>query len=591
MMKTSVKTDVLIIGGGGAGFRAAIGAREKGANALLLSKGPLARCGATPMAGADFTLDGLSLSKMGFPGESKDTRDKFLNDMLTNGFFLNNQKLCDQYIENAPDRLQELLDWGWKIIGSEERAVYGSGIGIMDALLKQAKRVGVSFMEDIFVLDLTVQDGRVTGAVGLDVKTGEFIIFESKSVVIATGGWHKAFWPNTGMRDLSGDGIAMAHRAGADIGNMEFITFCANVLYEPPHCRGSLATYLFHYLFGGSLNNSRGEPFLEKFDPLVQKMGTSTEWNKCFISFASALEAKAGKTGPLGGVFYGLGDVPFSEFEEKASQWMPNWKYKALDLSGIAARFKAGETVEVGPAVEYFDGGIVVNEQFETDVAGLFAAGECVLGPFGANRVFAAITEMLVHGADAGQNAADYALSAQGAKAENVALKAMMEAALTPLERGGDESPAQLRRRIQERAHADLSPVRTGSELSAFIDFLEGIKQTELPNLGVSSKSRVYNKGWFDVLELKNMVHLLEAAARSALARTESRGVHFREDFPDTDNEGWLQESIVRLVNGQMDINHRPVTVTKTALPTGVQSYQETLKQMMAAHSDIGGGH
>ncbi|MBW2367031.1 MAG: FAD-binding protein, partial [Deltaproteobacteria bacterium] len=148
MMRECIKTDVLVIGGGGAGFRAAIGAREKGAKTLLLSKGPLARCGATPMAGADYTLDGMSLSKMGFTGEPKDSREKFMNDMLTNGFFLNNQKLCEQYIKNAPQRLQELKDWGWDITFSEERAVGGSGIGIMDALLKQARQVGVSLMED-----------------------------------------------------------------------------------------------------------------------------------------------------------------------------------------------------------------------------------------------------------------------------------------------------------------------------------------------------------------------------------------------------------------------------------------------------------
>ncbi len=596
MKQEPVKTDVLVIGGGGAGFRAAIGTREKGAKTLLLSKGPLARCGATSMAGADFTLDGISLSKMGFAGEPRDTREKFMNDMLTQGFFLNNQKLCEQYINNAPRQLQELMDWGWNIIFSEERAVGGSGIGIMDALLKQARKVGVSFMEDIFVLDLTVHDNRVTGALGVDVKTGEFIVFEAKSVVIATGGWHKAFWPNTGMRDLSGDGIAMAHRAGADIGNMEFITFCPNVLYEPPNCRGSLATYIFHYLlenmFGNSsLTNSRGEAFLDTYDPLVKKIGTTTEWNKCFISFASALEIKAGNAGPLGGMSFGLGGVPFLELEKIVQEWMPNWKYKALDLAEVAARWKAGGTVEVGPAVEYFEGGILVNEQFETNVEGLFAAGECTLGPFGANRVFAAITEMVVHGAQAGQNAADYALSTGSGNTDKEALDEMMQEALAPFDRSGEKTPALVRRDIQERAHSDLAPVRNSRELSSFIEFIEAVKKNELPNLGVTSKSRVYNKGWLDTLELKNIVHLLEAAARSALARTESRGVHYREDFPDTDNDSWLKESIVRLSDDGMTIDHRPVTATAVSLPSGVRPYIDTLKQMMDDHSDIGGGH
>src|SRR5512135_1248691 len=137
MSERIIETDVLIIGGGGAGLRAAIGAREAGVRALLISKGPLARCGATPMAGADFTLDGLSLSRMGFPGEPKDTEEKFFNDIVTQGFFLNNQKLMEQYIRSAPARLKELLDWGVKVNFSEERAIFTSGIGLMDALLNQ----------------------------------------------------------------------------------------------------------------------------------------------------------------------------------------------------------------------------------------------------------------------------------------------------------------------------------------------------------------------------------------------------------------------------------------------------------------------
>lgn len=590
-MPQNIKTDVLIIGGGGAGFRAAIGAREKGAHTLLLSKGPLARCGATPMAGADFTLDGLSLSRMGFPGEPEDNREKFLNDMLTHGFFINNQKLCEQYINNAPLRLQELLDWGWNIVESEERAVVGSGIGIMDALLKQAKKQGVVFMEDIFVLDLIVQDKQVIGALGLDIKAGQLISFEARSVVIATGGWHKAFEPNTGMRDLSGDGIAMAHRAGALIGNMEFITFCPNILYEPPNCKGSLAPYIFHYACGGCLTNSSGEAFLKKYDPLVYEVGTITEWNKCFISFASAVEARAGKTTPVGGVFYSLGNVSYEEFEKKAAPYMPKWKYKALDLSGIASRLRAGGKIEVGPAVEYFDGGIVVDEQFKTNLDGLFAAGECVLGPFGANRVFAAITEMLVHGADAGQNAADFAGSVKQESMDRDALSDAVQNAIAPLERNSTKSPVELRQAVQKKAHKCLSPVRNHEELIEFIEFINNIKQVELPNLGVTSKSLLYNKAWLDVLELKNMVHLLGISAQSAIARTESRGVHYREDFPNTDNNFWLKESISKWSNDEIIIDYRPVTVTHTQLPTGVDSYVDALKQMMASHSDIKGGH
>jgi succinate dehydrogenase/fumarate reductase flavoprotein subunit len=196
------------------------------------------------MAGADFTLDGQSLRNLGFFGESRDNEEKFFGDMVTQGHYLNNQKLVAQYIDAAPKRLKELIDWGIAIRMSEERAIFTSGIEIMDALVRRARSIGVETLEDVMLLDLITADNRISGALGLDVRTGEFIEFKARAAIMATGGWHKAFWPNTGMRDLSGEGIAMAHRAGADIGNMEFITYCCNVLYEPPVWRGSIATYI-----------------------------------------------------------------------------------------------------------------------------------------------------------------------------------------------------------------------------------------------------------------------------------------------------------------------------------------------------------
>jgi succinate dehydrogenase/fumarate reductase flavoprotein subunit len=585
------ETDVLVVGGGGAGFRSAIGAREKGARALLLSKGPLARCGATPMAGADFTLDGQSLRDLGFYGEPIDSKELFFSDIVNQGFYLNNQKLLEQYVQNAPERLKELIDWGIRINRSEERAIFTSGIGIADALLKKTRDLGVDILEDTMLIDLMIQEGKVTGALGLDIKSGEFINFKTKAVVIATGGWHKAFWPNTGMRDLSGDGIAMAHRAGADIGNMEFITFCCNVLYSPPYCRGSIATYIMSLRCAGELTNGTGETFLDKYDPYVVHAGTTMEWNKCFVSFATMKEVREGKGSPNGGVYYGRGNVSWEEFEQAVRMSFPDWKYKAIDLSQIAGMIKDKEPVEVGAAVEYFDGGILVNEYFETSIEGLYAAGECTLGPFGANRVCAAITEMLVHGAAAGQNAGDYAKNAKVPQLDGGTLKAHREEALLPLVRKKGVKPAQVRRRVQEMAHKSLSPIRNQAELTAFIAFLERIKKDELPNIFTSSDSPNYNKEWIDALELKNMVHLLEAAARSALFRTESRGVHYREDYPQTDNDNWLQETIVKPKDGALEVSKRPAILTTLTPPKGVSPYLEVLKDLMQAHSDVGGHH
>jgi succinate dehydrogenase/fumarate reductase flavoprotein subunit len=323
----------------------------------------------------------------------------------------------------------------------------------------------------------------------------------------------------------------------------------------------------------------------------VVEIGSSMEWNKSFISYASAKEIREGKGGPNGGIYFSRGDIPWENMEFYCQLMFPNWKYKAIDLSEWGKKLKADEPVEVGPAVEYFDGGIVVNERFETGVKGLFAAGECTLGAFGSNRVFSAITEILVHGLDAGQNAGDYTRNTQVPESNKKAFEPLEERAVAPLLREEGLKPGRVRRRIQETAHKKLGPIRNEKELESFIQFLGDIKREELPRLTVTSKNRTYNKEWIDALELENMVHLLEAAARSALFRTESRGVHFREDFPNTDNHNWLQESIVKITDNDMEVGKRPVTVTSITPPKGVWPYLEMLKLMMEAHSDVGGHH
>ena len=543
------------------------------------------------MAGADFTLDGKSLQKLGFPGAPSDTFEKFFNDIVTQGFYLNNQRLVEQYIRNAPARLEELLSWGMKVDNSEERAIFTSGLGLVDAIFHQCKANGVEFLEDTMLIDLLTQEGKVIGGLALDIRTGEFIHCHAKSIVMATGGWHKAFWPNTGMRDLSGEGIAMAHRAGAEIGNMEFITFCCNVLLWPPLWRGSIATYIMGLRFDAQLTNSVGEVFLKKYDPFVVKTGTYMEWNKGFVSFASTREIRNGKGSPHGGIYFGLGAAPYTTFEKIALGRFPNWKYKALDLSDLARMFKEKIPVEVGPAVEYFDGGIVINDKFETTVEGLFAAGECTLGPFGSNRVCSAITEMLVHGAEAGKNAGEYAKGRRRPEPAPQAFRPLEEKAERALVRKTGLKPAQVRRQVQEKAHQYLSPIRTQPELSTFLSFLDKVMQDELPHLATTSKTRIYNKEWIDALELANILHLLKCATISALHRTESRGVHYREDYPYTDNDNWLKENIIKFQNGAPEISRRPITITTKTPPTGKVPYLDMIKKMMESRSDIGGHH
>jgi len=584
-------TDVLVVGGGGAGLRAAIGAAEKGASTLLICKGLTAKSGASLLAGADLTLDGRSLHELGFPGEPRDTKDKFFNDIVTQGFYLNNQKLVELYVEDAPKRVKELLEWGIKVNFSEQRAIFTSGSSILSALLKRAKEVGVETMDDVMLIDLLTKHGRVSGVLALNIRTGDLIVFRSKSVVLATGGWHKAYSPNAGSRELSGDGIAAAYRAGAEVANMEFVTFCCNVLLWPPKWQGIIFPYLLHLLVGGRLVNSKGEDFLNKYDPTIVKFGTSMEWNKCFVSIATALEVLAGRGSPHGGVYYEPGDIPWEEFESRVTKYYPSWRYKGVDFSELGGMLKEGKPIEVGPAAEYFEGGIVINEKCETTIPGLYAAGECAVSLFGANRIAAATTEMLVEGAIAGESAAECAKRVVMPEIDEKQVERLREKVLRPLEREDGTRPVELMKKVQKMAHEKLGPVREHNNMEEFVRFLEVVKEKELPNLCVSSKTRRYNKEWIEALELENIVQVLELSAKSALMRTESRGVHYRLDHPYTDNDNWLREIVMRRVGDKIDVIMRPVVVTKLPPSRGVVPYMEMMKRMMEAHSEIGGHH
>jgi len=587
----NVETDVLIVGGGGAGFRAAIGAREKRTTATLVSKGPLARSGASPMAGADLTVHGRGMRMAGFFGEPRDSEEKFFSDIVHHGCFLNDQRLVEIYVHDGPDRLMETLAWGCKPNFCDERAVFTSGTGIMDAHLRQAKRVGVDLLEDIAILDLFVEDGQVVGALGIDIHTGEFITFHSKAVVLATGGWHKAYTPVTGSKELTGDGVAMAYRAGAAVGNMEFVTFACNVPLWPPIWRGSIVTYVMSMLCGGTLVNGKGERFLEQYDPEVVSTASKTEWNKSFFSNVAAREVRAGKGTPHGGVYYVVGDTPWEVFHANAMRSYPNWQFKGVDFSEMGRMLRDGEGIEVGGAAEYFEGGVCVDESFATAVPGLYAAGECAISLFGANRVAAATMEMLVSGAIAGWAAAEYAQSTTFPAPSSSQVKELQQKVERPLHQTKGPLPGQLRKRLQLEAYEKLGPVRNEEELKVLLGFLTEAQRDELPKLSTTSKGRLYNKEWLESLELENMLLVIELSARSALERTESRGVHYREDHPDTDNDQWLREVVMKEKVGAPAANTRPVKQTSLDLPTGKIPYLEMVKQMMAAHSDVGGHH
>ncbi|MBN1313999.1 MAG: FAD-binding protein, partial [Anaerolineales bacterium] len=493
--------------------------------------------------------------------------------------------------KDGPDRMLEMLEWGMQVTFTDERAVFAPGPSIVSALYRQARRLGVETLDDAALLDLYLRDGRVVGALALDLKSGRFIRIQARAVILATGGWHKAFSVITGSRELAGDGTAMALRAGAELADMEFITFACNVVYWPNAYRGSIFPYVMGLLVGGELENVHGERIFPAYDPWMVQYANKTEWNKSFISLISTLEIQAGSALPHGGLRFTAGDMSFAAFDRLVDQFYKGWTFHDGDFTGLREKMQSGEGIEVGPGAEYFEGGIAVNERYETSLPGLYAAGECAGSVFGANRVAAATMEMLNTGARAGWSAADHALSTGSVEVDTAQEEQLLARVLAPLNRRDSVNVIEVRQVFQESSQQLMGPARTEQGLGQYLRMLDGFKRGELTRLGVTRSSPVYNKEWIEALDLFNMIDTMQVCARAALERTESRGVHYRRDYPVVDNDAWLKQNLFRQENGELILRQRPVNTCRITPPAGKTPYMAFIKRMMEAHSDVGGHH
>lgn len=564
----------MVIGSGGAGLRAAIEAADQGASTILVSNGGIGKSGATMIAGADVTLDGGGAERIGLAGNEDDTEENFFHDILVQGYYLNNQRLVEAYVRDAAARTKELIDWGMKYTWDGKRAVLTQGPDINRVLVEQVKKRNITLLEDIFVTDLMTQGMTVVGAFGVDIERGVFKEIKAKAVVIATGGWQRAYSFTSAPGGLSGGLHAAAYRAGADLVNMEMVTFCPNVILWPPALRGDIFPYILIEMFGDLLDK-HGRPFLrDEYDPLIYKIATTTEWNKLIFSMAATRIVLRGDGSPSGGTYYSIKNVPLNIIAE-AEKLYPGWRWIRTDFSDLMDWLKQGNAVEVAPAAHYMEGGILVNEDAATTMKGLYAAGECSGGLFGANRVASAITQILVQGAIAGKSAAALAKKANLKAPDKEQLKQVQSRLTRPFSQKTGARSVDVKKRIRKIADEHLWVIRNGQGLQQAITELQSIAENELPRVSIQTGTRVYNKEWIDAIELESMVLVLQASARAALMRTESRGVHNRSDYPKANNDKWLKEIIVREANGRMVLRTRPVAVTKTKLPRGKFGFEE----------------
>lgn len=566
-------TDVLIVGGGGAGARAAIEVARLGLRATMALKGRLGKSGATPTAPGDYALDSNSACELGLPGDRSDSKEIFLQDIVKAGQYLNDQRVVEAFVEDAPARLVDLIDMGvpWTRLhrygghsyprGAEVGKIGETGVSIMNALRKEAQNLGVEVIEDCVGFDLLVKDDTVVGAVCLDLPRGKVMIIRAKAVVLATGGGSRLYSFTSNPEECTGDGIAMAYRAGAELVDMEFVQFLPTSPVWPPGLKGLdiFAVYLKPIgLLEAWLLNSWGERFMSKWDPVRMELST-----RDIITAAITTEIKEGRGGPHGGVYLSVRHLPENLIDNFAQRLMPGWEFCGFSLKGFGIDLKK-DALEVAPAAHYFNGGVKIDDKCQTNLRGLFAAGEMTGGLHGANRLSGnAVAETQVFGARAGHYAAEFAAAAPLLDISQQMLEEPRGKIYSLLDKEPEIAAFELYREIQEIAWEGIGPLRTAQGLTLTIEKAEKIRKDALPRMAATSKEPIYNIEWMKGIESYNMVDLVEIIAKTALKREESRGSHYRTDFPKTDTKGGLCNLVVKKVDGTMNIERRFVKMTK----------------------------
>ena len=573
--------DVLVVGAGGAGLRAAIAASEYGAKVALVSKSLLGKAH-TVMA------EGGVAAALG----NVDDRDNWkihFRDTIRGSKNLANWEMAKIHAEKAPDRVRELERWGAVFDRTEEGKISQRNFGghRYPRLAHVGDRTGLEIirtlqdhavhMENIEVfMECTVSDilksgNRAVGALAYYRSSGKLVVFEAGSVILATGGIGKAYKVTSNSWEYTGDGHALAYLAGADLIDMEFVQFHPTGMVWPPSVKGTLVTEGVRG-DGGILVNSEGERFMFNYIPDVFAAETAkseeeaNSWLKGeegamrppelltrdVVARAIMTEVKEGRGSPHGGAFL---DIASRQSPDYIRRKLPSMYHQFKELATLDI---TKEPMEVGPTTHYMMGGIKVEANTAAStILGLYAAGEAAAGMHGANRLGGnSLSDLLVFGKIAGQCAANFAQENSRISPHGEEIEKSIENTLEPFE-DGDENPYQIHQELQEIMESHAGIVRTGEELEKGIRKLEELEK-RLPKMHAKGE-RKYNPGWHLCLDLHNMIITSLALSRAALERTESRGAHTRLDYPDYDDELGKVNMIVRPGPGGMSVVKSPL--------------------------------
>ena len=581
--------DVLVIGAGGAGLRAAIEASAAGVSVGIVCKSLLGKAHTVMAEG------GIAAALANV--DDRDNWKVHFADTMRGGQYMNNWRMAELHARESPDRVRELEAWGALFDRTKDGRIlqrnFGghkyprlahvgdrTGLEMIRTLQDHGVHRGIDVHMECTVMTLLKDGERVVGAFGYDRERGRFRLFKARAVVLATGGIGRAFRITSNSWEYTGDGQALAYHAGAELMDMEFVQFHPTGMVWPPSVEGILVTEGVRGE-GGVLQNREGRRFMFDDIPDLYKNQTADNpeegWRYCrgdknarrppelltrdHVARCIVREIKAGRGSPHGGVFLDISWIKqkLPNAEEHIKKKLPSMYHQFKQLADIDI---TREPMEVGPTTHYLMGGVRVDGDTQMSaVPGLFAAGEVAVGLHGANRLGGnSLSDLLVFGKRAGEYAAKFAKEHGTGQVNLAQVEAAERRALEPFERNGAnaEGPYEIQRELQEMMQDLVGIVRNESEM---LRALEGIHQLRERARRVRVYgNREYNPGWHTALDLAHLLTVSEATTRSAVERKESRGAHFREDYPDKDAASGRFNIVVRQgADGTMQVRREPL--------------------------------
>ena len=606
--------DVIVIGAGGAGLRAAIEAARSGAKTAIITKSLLGKAHTVMAEG------GCAAAQ-----QNADPRDGWkvhFHDTMKGSKWLANWQMAEYHAKEAPDRVRELEQWGAVFDRTNKNLInqrnFGghtfprlahvgdaTGLEIIRTLQERGIHEGIDIFMEYTVRHLLKEGDRVTGCVAYTRVDGDFHAFSAKSVVLATGGITRVWSVCSGSWEYTGDGHALALWAGAELRDMEFVQFHPTGMVWPPSVRGILVTEGVRGE-GGRLTNSEGQRFMFDYVPEMfagdhaETIEESDQWVEEVVSgklatvrrppelltrdvVAKAInsEVKAGRGSPHGGAFLDISH----RGEEAILKKLPSMHHQFKELAGVDI---SKEPMEVGPTAHYVMGGVLVDaETQESTVPGLFACGEVASGLHGANRLGGnSLSDLIVFGKRAGEFAAKRAKDLAQPVIDDSQVQEAIEVMLEPFNNEGGENPGFIYDELRDMMQAKVGIIRTKQELDEAIEDLKAFEARRIA--AYPGASRKYNSGWHQALDLKNMVDVSYAATLAAVTREESRGGHTRDDFPVPDDEYWGKTiNIIYMENGEIKVRQDPVVEMRDDLKDAIKEVKDMIAERAA---EAGGG-